>query len=244
MDLDKFFVDNPDWRPFADLVAIPPLPEEMMREYTDVSSEMLARCMEFVTEGGGFVTRGAIYLRVRREDKRTAGDKWATMLALNAFPGINTTDTFWAGRKTWVQCFGEDYANRVKRGLAARGINLKSGDEYMPELVRPGYGPNNPDPEAVVPFGGARSYIKKLCEKRGWACHGATEAKHRQPDSDPLADENCVPLAPDLVKKLACKMVRKNPELRRKTKAELREMVLEKHGPSKVKGRIVKAPSE
>mgnify|MGYP001564358568 CR=1 FL=1 len=155
------------------------------------------------------------------------------MLALNAPPGVKTERTFWAGRKHFSEVFGTEYADNIRLQLGKKGINLKAGDEYMPELVRPemGFGPHNPDPEAVVPFSEGRSYIKKLCEKRGWACHGTVETKHRMPDDhDP---HNKVAMAPDLVRRHACAMVRKNPELRKLTKGELRNMVIAKHGPSK-----------
>lgn len=232
MNLETFFRDNDDWRPHADLVAYPPTPAEMMKEYTDVNPEVLARCMEFVSEGGGVVTRGAIYLRIRHEDKK-AGDKWAAMLALQAPPGVQTTDTFWAGRKSWVDVFGERYANTVKEGFARKGINIPSNAEYMPELVRPGYGPKNPDPEAIVPFGGGRSYIKRICEQRGWSCHGAVNVEEREPDSDPLAPENCVALAPNIIRKKMKEMVKQNPSLKRVPRQALRERVLAKYGPSK-----------
>jgi len=155
------------------------------------------------------------------------------MLSLQAPPGINTSDTFWAGRKSWVSVYGEEYANRTKKALAAKGVNLKPGDEYMPELARH---PN--DPEAVIPFGNARGYIKNLCEKRGWGVDGAVTVKHREPEKDPLADENCAPMPMDLVRKKASAMVKKNPDLRYKTKAELRQMVLQKHGPSKTSAKV------
>lgn len=234
MNLDIWFRENEDWRPYADLVAVPPLPEEMMAEFSDISPEVLARHAEMVWECGGHVTRGAIYVRIRREDKK-AGDKWAAMLALQAPPGVQTTDTFWAGRKPWHEVFGTEYANRIKSGLAAKGVNLKAGDEYMPELVRPGmgFGPKNPDPEAVVPFGGGRSHIKSLCEKRGWACEGAINVEAREPDRDPLATDNCVKMAPKLVRQKALDMVKRDPSLRKLPRKELREMVLAKHGPSK-----------
>ncbi len=230
MKLDEFFKENDDWRPYADLVACPPLPEELMKEFTDVNPEAIARSMEFVQEGGGFVTRGALYIRIRREDRK-CGDRWATMLALQAPPGIQTSDTFWAGRKSWVDCYGENYANLVKKGLAAKGISLKSGDEYCPELVRTGYGPKNPDPEAVVPFGGGRSYIKSLCEKRNWSLEGCATVEPREPESDPLAPENCVPLAEKVIRQKAAGMIKRNPELGRLSKGEMRDKVLAKYGP-------------
>jgi len=227
MNLEAFFRDNEDWRKYSDLVALPPLPEEMMSEFSDICPEVLARCMEFVNEGGGSVTRGAVYLRVRREDKREAGDKWASMLALNAFPGIQTTDTFWGGRKPWHELYTADYAANVKKKLAENGFNIKAGDEYMPELAR-----FVGDPEAVVPFGGARSYIKKLCETRGWAATGAVNVKHREPDADLLANENC-PLSEKVIRQKTSDLVRLDPSLKKLHRQEMREKVLEKFGPSR-----------
>lgn len=243
MDTALFFEENPDWLPFADLVVLPPSRDEIKKEFrrSGVSREVLDRCMEAVKEGGGYVTRGAIYVRIRREDKRVRdADRWATMLSLQAPPGLQTTDTFWSGRKTWVEHFGDEYANNIKAQFAKKGINLTANQEYMPELVRPGYGPHNPDPEAIVPFGGARSHIKKLCESRGWACEGAITAKHRQPESDPLADENCLQMGDDLVRTKGRLMMQDQPDIfKGKNRSEVKEMIISKHGPSKTKGRIV-----
>jgi hypothetical protein len=231
MNLDSWFQDNEDWRPYADLVAYPPYPEELMREYQDVSPEVLSRCMEMVSEGGGFVSRGAIYIRVRREDKNDhyhkENDKWATMLCLQAPPGIKTNDTFWGGRKHFSEVYGVEYANRIKASLARKGINLKANDEYMPDLAR-----YQGDPEAVVPFGAGRSYIKHLCEKRGWACEGAVNVEHRAPDVDP--HENCIPMANDLICQQGRKMIQKDPSLKKLSRQDMKALVLEKHGPSKV----------
>lgn len=155
------------------------------------------------------------------------------MLALQAPPGLSTTDTFWAGRKSWVDVFGVEYANMVKAGFARKGINLPPNSEYMPELVRPGYGPKNPDPEAIVPFGGGRSYIKKLCEQRGWQADGAVTVKGRQPEKDLLADENCIPMAEDLIRQKGRAMVKRDPSLKKLPRQAIRERVLAKYGPSK-----------
>lgn len=245
MDIDTFLTDNPDWVPFADLVVLPPSKDEIKKEFkrSGVSREVLDRCMEAVREGGGYVTRGAIYVRIRREDKRVRdADRWATMLSLQAPPGCQTTDTFWAGRKTWVEHFGEEYANNIKAQFKKQGVNLTANQEYMPELVRPGmgFGPHNPDPEAIVPFGGARSHIKKLCEDRGWAAEGAVNVKHRQPESDPLADENCTPMGEDLIRAKGRIALQDNPDAFKGMKRqEVRDKILAAHGPSKTKGRIV-----
>jgi hypothetical protein len=243
MDIETFFAENADWRKYADVVAYPPLPEEIKEEFPDVCQEVLDRCMEPVKEAGFDISRGAIYIRVRREDRRVRDSaKWATMLCLQAPPGLKTTDTFWSGRKTWVEHFGEEYANNVKAQFAKKGISIGANCEYMPELVRPGYGPHNPDPEAIVSFDGARSYIKKLCESRGWACEGAVNVEHRQPESDPLADEACIPVADDLVRAKGRLMMQESPDVfSGKSRAEAREMILEKYGPSKTKGSVIDA---
>lgn len=228
MDPDKFFKENEDWRPHADLVIVPPLPEELMKEFPgDVSVEVLSRCGEWVWDCGGHVTRGAIYARIRREEP-SCGDKWATMLCLNAPPGLQTSDTFWAGRKPWHELCTPEYAASIKSKLAAKGCRIGANDEYMAELARfPG------DPEAVIPFSGARSHIKSLCESRGWGCEGAVTVKHREPEKDLLSDEECVPMAEDLIRQKAAKMVKENPDLKRIPRATLRAKVLEKYGPSK-----------
>lgn len=231
MDLDKFFAENEDWAPYADLVAIPPSPKELREEFPDISPDAEARCMEFTWENGGFVSRGAIYTRVRRETKGSregSADRWATMLALQAPPGCKTTDTFWGGRKHFSEVYGEEYASTIKRKLAAKGVNLKANDEYMPELAR-----YQGDPEAVVPFDNARGYIQRLCQKRGWAIEGAVNVEHRPPEYDMAAQENCIPMADGLIKQKFAKMCKKNPDLRKLPVADRRAAVLEKYGPSK-----------
>ena len=227
MELANFLLENEDWRPYADLVALPPTPKELREEFPNISPDAEARCMEFVSENGGFISRGTIYARVRREGNN---DNWATMLALQAPPGIRTTDTFWGGRKHFSEVYGEEYAATIKQKLAAKGVNLKASDEYMPELARfPG------DPEAVVPFDNARGYIKGLCQKRGWAVEGAVEVEHRPPEYDAASQEHSIPIAEDLIRQKARMELKRDPDLKKLPKAELRAKILDKYGPSKTK---------
>lgn len=214
-ELDTFFADNPEWRPYADLVVVPPSAEEIREEFPDADREVLDRA-----QGGGRIAVGTLYVRMRREG---SDDRFAAMLALQQPPRGETSDSFWAGRKHFSRVYGEEYANKIKGMLAKRGVNLKPGDEYMPELAR-----FRGDPEAVVPFGGARSYMRKLCEKRGWACEGAVNVEHRQPERDPL--ESAPRLAEDLIRDNARRMVAKDPSLKRLGKRELRQAVIERHG--------------
>ncbi len=230
MDLKKFLADNPDWHPYADLVIRPPLQEELMSWWPDVSTEVLSRCHEMVREGGGVVSRGAIYVRVRRENEkeeaRGTADKWATMLSLQAPPGLKTSTNFTSGYKPWHEIMDPRYVATIKAKLKSKGVELTSRTEYMPELARfPG------DPEAVLPTGSERDHIKKICESRGWAVNGAVECEYRQPDQDPHTSGPV--MAEDLVRQNARRMVHQDPSLKKLSRQELREAVIEKHGPSK-----------
>lgn len=218
MTLDQFFTDNPEWRPFADILAVPPTAEEIREEFPDADREVLEKCMS-----GTQVAVGSLYVRMRREG---SDDRWAAMLALRQFPGVETTDTFWAGRKHFSEVYGEEYANGVRTLLAKRGVNLKAGDEYCPELAR-----FKGDPQAVLPFDGARDRIRKVAERLGTGCEGAVSVKARGPDVDP--DSKTVPLAEDLIRANARRMIAKNPDLQRLSRRELRQAVLAKHGPTK-----------
>lgn len=230
MDIKTFLQDNPDWHPYADLVVRPPLPEELSGWWPDVSNEILSRSHEMVREGGGFVSRGAIYVRVRRESEkeetRGTANKWATMLALQAPPGLKTSTNFASGYKPWHEIMDQRYVATIKAKLQSKGVELTSRTEYMPELARfPG------DPEAVLPPGRERDHIKKICESRGWACHDAVECEHRPPEQDPHTSGP--PMAEDLVRQHARRMVHQDPSMRKLSRQELREAVIEKHGPSK-----------
>jgi hypothetical protein len=233
--IEEFLVARPQYREHADLLVIPPTIQEVIEEFVEADCEIDLQYgeMRFASgchdgKGHGLTTL-ALYVIARRN---LATHEFAMMLALQKPPGIETNDSFWAGRKRFDQVFGEEYANRIRSGLAAKGINLGATGEYMPELVRPGmgFGPKNPDPQAVVPFHGGRDYIRKMCESRGWACNGAVTVKEREPLSDPLGPENCAPLHSKLVDELAIRECRKNPDLQQKTKRELREMIVDKHG--------------
>lgn len=231
--IEDFLDARPQYREHVDLLVVPPALQEVIDEFPEADCEIDLEYGEFrfapgCHDGHGHgLTVLALYVIARHN---SATHEFAMMLALQKPPGIESNDTFWAGRKRFDQVFGEEYANRIRAGLARKGINLGATGEYMPELVRPGYGPKNPDPEAVVPFHGGRDYIRRLCEKRGWACNGAVTVKEREPLVDPHAPENCCALHPKLVDELAIAECRKNPDLQRKTKRELREMIVDRHG--------------
>ena len=226
--IEDFLTARPQYREHADLLVLPPTIQEVVEEFPEAANEIdltyaEMRFARFCHDGKGHgLTMLALYVIARRT---LATHKFAMILALQKPPGIETSDTFWAGRKRFDQVYGEEYANRIRLNLSKKGITLGPTDEYMPELAR-----YQGDPQAVVPFSGARDHIRKLCETRGWACNGAVNVKEREPLSDPIGAENCKALHPKLVDQLAIQECRKNPDLQQKTKRELREMIVDKHG--------------
>ena len=223
--LTKFFRDNPEWRPYADLVAAPLDGTELRAEFPDADIEVLDRCLEYVSHHGYALARGTIYVKMRREQ---ASDRWAAMCALQQAPRIMTDSVFFEGFKRPGDEFDPHYAASLRKECAKRGFTPPTGAKYFPGLAR-----FRGDPEAFVSQGDGRAYIQKLCAKRGWGCEGAVNIAGRQPEKDPFADENCVPLAEDLIRNKAREMITKNPDLKRIPKRELRERVLAKHGPKR-----------
>jgi hypothetical protein len=219
----EFIKSNPDWVEFRDLLLAPPDAEEIRKGYPDADRELLSRCMEPLT---GIVTRGAQYLRMRMSGE---GDKLASMVSLRKGPVLSTDDTFFQGQGTLYDQFGSQKAlDRTLAASKAMGFVPPKNAIYFPNLAR-----KKGDPEAYVTRAMGRSYIKKLLEKRGWESEGAVRVKGRQPENDPLDPKNCVPLADDIVKQYADKMIKQDPSLKRLKKSELREKVIAKHGPQR-----------
>ncbi len=226
--MDEFLEANPDFRCVVDLVALPPTADELREKWGVVDSDLAGRCEEYVSVCGFPVSRGTLYWKCRLTG---SGDRFAAMLALGQPPGIETTDTFWAGRKSWREVYGPDstYVKDVEKRLRSQGIEI--GDkEYMPELAR-----HRGDKEAVFSRNNIRGEIKSLCQRRGWAVEGAVNVEHRGPDSDPLAPENCKPLADHIVARTMRDIVKANPDLKHKIKTPqgrrtLREQIIAKHG--------------
>jgi hypothetical protein len=47
-----------------------------------------------------------------------------------------------------------------------------------------------------------------------------------------LSPENCKPLGDDIIRSQAARMVKQDPSLKRMSRSELRQKIIEKHGPS------------
>lgn len=145
-------------------------------------------------------------------------------------PGSQTDRELFAGVGTLADQFKGDEAGlkRVVAKAKRLGYNPGDCDFYNPTMVRPEVGEG--DPEAFIPATGGRGHIKKVAQQRGLPVRGQMNlagSDIRPPKKKPVR------LAEDIVREKACEMVRKNPDLRMKTKNELRQMVMEKHAPKR-----------
>ena len=220
--IEKFVDDNPEYRQYYDLIICPPSVNEAVEEFPEVASDsdLVERWNEYVKRP---VTRMALYLISRRKG---SSHTFAAACACQSFPSAMTEDVFWGGRKHFAEVYGDAYHSEVKSLLAQQGHSLSAHDEYMPELAQ-----YKGDPRAVVSRSQGRSYIKKLCESQGLACEGGVTVKGRAPTSDPLAPENCVDMAPDLVAENFERFSEDNPDEARKIpKKEIKAAMVEKHG--------------
>ena len=215
--LTVFLEENPTWGDYMDLIMAPPTADELKAEHPDVGAELVERCGEVMQ--GGF-TRGAFYWKLRSSGK---GSNMAEMLALQRGPGLDTDDVFFSGQKPLYDQFeSQKHLDKFLARSRAMGHKPSVNSTYYPNLARfPG------DPEAFVSRSQGRSYIKKLCETRGWACEGGVNVKHRQPEVDPM--ESRIKLGEDIVRESMADEQRKNPGMSKKQRKELREKVIAKH---------------
>lgn len=222
-DRTQWLNANPEWKPYADLILMPPSPEELREEFPECSpGDAKSLCGTRVR--GQPYSRATFYTRLRREG---TGHRLADTLASQQFPGLETEDTFWSGYRHFSEVYGESYANAVRQELARKGCNLSAGDEYLPEMAQE-FG----DPNAVISrANGGRARIREFCRERGLACEGAVNCDSRPPDRDPFGDDSKPALAEDLVQDCIETFTKEDPDAAAKmSHGELREAVIDKHG--------------
>jgi len=219
---ERFLKDNPEWQECADLIMYPPSGEEISEAFPDADHEVMKRCDEWIQPN---VTRGAIYLKMREQGESA---KMAAMLALQRSTGISTDDTFFSGSKPLYDQFGsQKHLDRYLGYAKKQGFTPPVNSTYFANLARfPG------DKEAWVTRAMGRSYIRKLIEQRGGKMDASMNAVWNEPENDPLDAKNCTPLGDDIVKRYGDRMVKKDPSLGQLSRRELREKVIEKHGPT------------
>jgi hypothetical protein len=214
--IERFLEQHPEWSNDVDLLVAPPTAHELQQEYPE--AEGCESDTDYGTSYG--VTRRSLYMKLRRAGN---SHRFADMIACQRGPGLMTDSVFFAGIPKLAEQFRNDtQLQKVMKIAKSHGYQPNPNDVYEPGLAR-----FQGDPEAFVPPSGGRGYIKRLCEKRGWACNGAVKVQHRQPAKDPL--ENCVPLAEDLIQGHMRSAIQKDPSLRTKRK-ELRDKIIQTHG--------------
>jgi hypothetical protein len=157
--------------------------------------------------------------------KRGCTPKMAEMLACRKMPGLRTDTAYFAQFKPLADELGDGYAENVIRDAQKHGYNPSTGDVYMPGLAD-----FRGDPRAFFSRTEGSGAIKKRIEERGTGCEGKWSIPAREPESDPLAPENCVALAPDLVDQRIAVMTRENPDVAHENQVELRKQIVKKHG--------------
>lgn len=164
--------------------------------------------------------------------KNGCSPKFAEMLALRTAPRGMTDDVFLAGRGTLnSQIRDKKSLGKVVHAARKAGYNPKPTDYYDPGVARfPG------DPEAFFNHGSGRGKLKGVLERRGVESDGSVNAvstKRREPLSDPKKPVHR--LHPRLVQRHLRRMIRQNPDLARKDKAEIKHEIIQKHGSPPVK---------
>lgn len=152
--------------------------------------------------------------------------RMAEMLAFQQAPRCNTDREFFEGVGTLAKQFegDEKVLDQITRNSMKHGHKPNANDMYVSALAKfPG------DPKAFVPASGGRGHVQEVCEQRGWACSGSVNVKSREAESAPKK----VALGEDIVRSKIRQMVRNNPDNARKSYRELRESVIDKHGPKK-----------
>lgn len=162
----------------------------------------------------------AIQERYRQLVRKGLTPRFAEMLALQQPPRSMSDREYLAGHGSLLKQFGGDenmtkYAVERAREL---GGNPGMNDYYDPGLCRPGM---QFDPQAFVPAGGGRGYVKRLCEERGVGCSGPVEVKAREDEPAPP-----VVMAERLVNEGIDHLIATDPKKKTKKRAELREEVI------------------
>ncbi len=113
------------------------------------------------------------YVKMRRSGE---SHRLAEMLALRSGPQLSTDTSFLAGVGTLRDQFDGNDAelNRVVKEAKKQGYTPKATDYYEPSLAN-----RCGDPGAFIPHNEPKGHVRRLCNKRDLACHGAVEVKRK-----------------------------------------------------------------
>lgn len=146
--------------------------------------------------------------------------KMADMLASRSAPRSLTDSVLFEGAGTLDKQFrgAEDQLDHVTKVAISRGYKPNVNDTYCPGIAA-----FLGDPRAFI--SSAHEAIK-LAEERGTGLRGGVERKSPQS----ITKQKFKKLGDDIVDREVSSLVRKNPELKRVAKRELREAVVSRHG--------------
>lgn len=174
----------------------------------------------------------AVVAHYRQCLKNGCSPKFAEMLAMRSAPRSMTDDVFLAGRGTLDSQIKDKRAlGKIVENAKKAGYTPSANDYYDPGVAR-----FAGDPEAFFSHGSGRGKLKRVLERRGVESDGSVNAvvtKRREPLSDPKKPLH--KLHPRMVQRHLRRMIRENPDLARKNKAELKHEIIQKHGSPKVK---------
>ncbi len=161
---------------------------------------------------------------------REAGEPhgFSAMIVMQQPPGCISDNTYCSGRGTLDDQLGSEQAANLTKIAERNGYRPNVRDVYEPGLAR-----FQGDPQAFVPQSGGRAHIKKVLNDRGYdvraggvgVTNGIT-AIPRQPESPPMSK----PLAEDLIRDNANAILKREPDKRKLSTRELRDLVVERHG--------------
>lgn len=151
---------------------------------------------------------------------------FAAMLVTQSPPACRTDNTFFENRGTLDQQLGRE-VNHYTEIAEQNGYRPGARDVYEPGLAR-----FQGDPEAFVPATGGRAHVKKVLEKRGYRVTngvGVPSGICATP-LESLEPVKSKPLANDIIRENAKRILKEEPDKRKLSKNELRELVVERHG--------------
>lgn len=148
----------------------------------------------------------------------------ATMLALRKAPGADTDDQFLASQGTLLKQFdGNEAALKMHIESAQKhGYTPGVNDVYLPQLAQ-----FSGDPRAHVK---SKGEAIRYAESLGVGCTymGKEMLKSRQPERDWM--ETADVMSDDLVAEALPKLLAEDSSLKKRSKQEQKEAVLERHG--------------
>jgi len=217
-DISEYTKHNPEWIGSVDLLVKPPTREELLEEHPE--------CAVDISDLGGDY-RKAHYMMMRRNGET---HNMSAMAASSRAPKCVTDREFFEGIGSIHDQFDADtprgriQMEKVLGVTKANGYTPGRNDVYCSHLAR-----YQGDPEAYVPATGGRNYVRRLCEQRGSSCDGYVKVAHREPENDPMDTKKA--LGEDIIQGRMRSMVHRSPELRTKSRRELRDMIVDKHSP-------------